>query len=79
MLEEVLPGDLAVHCRELSRNPTGALSFRAEIKNQVYQAEIHHLTQAAKVHGGVLIFYHPNVLAQTSPASLRLQTDPTPT
>jgi hypothetical protein len=45
----------------------------------VYQAEIHHLTQAAKVHGGVLIFYHPNVLAQTSPASLRLQTDPTPT
>ena len=78
ILEEVLPGDLAAHCRELSRNPTGVFSFRAEIKNRVYQVDIHHLAQAEKVHGGVLIFYHPDVVAETSPASLPLLTDPTP-
>ncbi|HEX7343907.1 MAG TPA: hypothetical protein VF398_06565, partial [bacterium] len=78
MLEEVLPGNLAAHCRELSRNPTGAFSVCVEIKNRVYQVDIHHLAQAEKVHGGVLIFYHPDLVAEELPASLRLLTDPTP-
>lgn len=78
MLEEVLPGDLAAHCRELSRKRMGDLSLRAEIKNQMYQVEIHHLTQAAKAHGGVLIFHLSDFAAETSPASLPLLTDPIP-